>query len=276
MVIPENVMKQNIPVSRLVEFASGRLTPEEGLKLLVEIEEDPRSSMLLEKTIELLNIAGEADWQRAVPQVPTGRRGLRYVREKAADVVHWTRSSRTRLALIGFGLLVAVAAVVISPLPGQERLASRILPTDEEVNMVVRGEEKGEVDLAAHLMASQRFADAARVLEWYLSAFPNANDIAEADFLAGLAHLRMSRRVIIGIFAGIDRDEARRAEAHLMSALVLAQTHELSAEASWYLARTEILLRDGENARHYLHLVIKERGVHSAEAILLEQDLAGR
>ncbi len=269
-------MKSNIPVSKLVEFASGRLTPEEGLDLLGTIEGDPHASKMLEKTIELLDIAGDADRRDLSVPAEGGAQSVRVVREKATNAFHWATSSRPRLALIGIGVIVAIAAVVISPLPTEARLAAKALPTDDEVHTVARGVERGEVDLAAHLLAGQRFDDAARVLEWYVAAFPNSEDIARAHFLAGLAHLRLSRRTLMGFFAGIDRQEVRNASAHLLSAWMLSRSSELSSDAAWYLARSQVLLQDEGSARQYLDLIIKEKGIHSADASQLEREMAGQ
>ncbi len=269
-------MKPNIPVSRLVEFASGKLTPEEGIELLATIEEDPRASKMLEKTIELLDIAGESDRKNDISPVHDRGHGIRVVREKAAGVFRWAAQSRPRLALIGLGVIAGIAAVAISPLPGEAKLAARALPTDDEVHMVARGAERGEVELAAHLMAGERFEDAARVLDWYISAFPNSEDVARAHFLSGLAHLRLSKKGFMGIFAGIDRQEVRSAEAHLLSAWMLSRSSDLSLEAAWYLARAQILLQEDGRARDFLEFVIKEKGPHSADAVRLEQELSGR
>lgn len=269
-------MKPKVPVATLVEFASGRLTPEQGLEVLEKVEGDPRASMMLEKTIELLDIASEPEQRDVVTQPHDARRGFRGVRERAAGIVRWVSRPRARATLAAAGVMVAVAAVLLSPLPTQGRLASAVIPTDQEVHMIARGAERGEVDLGAHLMAAHRFEDAARVLDWYISAFPNSDDLARAHFLSGLAHLRMARKTFLGLFAGIDREQVRQADAHLLSTVMLARPSDLSNEATWYLARTQVLLGEEGNPRYYLELVKKEDGVRREEAARLEEMLPGR
>jgi hypothetical protein len=156
------------------------------------------------------------------------------------------------------------------------RVASAALPSDEEVHMIVRGAERGEVDLGAHLMAAHRFEDAARVLDWYISAFPRSDDLARAHFLSGLTHLRLARKSFLGVFTGIDREEVRCADAHLLSAVMLAGGSDLSTEATWYIARAQVLLGDEGNSDQYLELVKKEKGAHSEEAARLQELLMGR
>lgn len=272
----EYVMKPKVPVSTLVQFASGRLTPEQSLKVLDRVEGDSRASIMLEKTIELLDIASEPEKNEGSSMRRGSRHGFRGVREYAVTLARWAGRPRARVLLTGAGVVVIIAAVLLSPLPMLGRVASAAIPTDEEVNVVVRGAEKGEVDLGAHLMAAHRFEDAARVLDWYISAFPKSDDLARANFLSGLTHLRLARKSFLGFFAGINREEVRRADAHFLNTVMLSGQSDLSVEATWYLARAQVLLGEEGNPGQYLELVMKNNGAHRDEAARLQEMLSGR
>ncbi len=194
----------------------------------------------------------------------------------AAGRLNGCSGSPSRYVGVGAGIAIVVAFAIVAPLPSQGRIAALTIPTDEELHILTRGAEGGEVNLAAHLMANQRFEDAIRVLDWYVAAFPTSDGAARAHLLSGLAHLRRSKETFLGWFVGIDRAEVRNAETQFMSALMLSRSSELSSDAAWYLARAQVLLQSDGNAPMYLDFIEKEGGVHSSQAGRLKELLRER
>jgi len=54
-----SLMSERIQTSTIIDFAHGRLTPEESLGLLKSIEEDPRASEELDLVVDLMNEAAD-------------------------------------------------------------------------------------------------------------------------------------------------------------------------------------------------------------------------
>jgi len=247
----------------LVDFALGKLSPEESLRVLDAVEADPGLSAQLEEIAvvvrgidrdgEELFGDGRTD-QRRFPGSVVRDSGWRYVIRAAAVLV------------IVIGVSVVISALTEGPYAdlaalGRIELDMRFRGIDAE-DLVQARAAHGEGDVDAALVHLDRF----------LRMHPEGEDADVARVLAGSIRIGGAESSVFGLFRRFDEGQILLGMRDLLMVEARAENPRLVEEACWIVSKGYLMLGRPENATDHLRSIIKGGGlrVRGAEELLEE------
>jgi hypothetical protein len=252
------------------DLALGKVAPEEALRMLTAIENDPEASKELDMQVELLNLVSTEGKEVFEPESaprPSGAFRL------------WSNRLAFRLPsrkwLVPAGALAAavvlwlgLAAISSWTRPPDDRLAQI---GEEDLEFRTRGNIRDGLAEVPALISERRFDDVVRISERFTRAYPKSDLNGFAHYSAGLAYLASARRSTLGLFPTFDEGRVERALAHLTPVLADTLHTGLTEDAMWLQAKGYLMLRDPESARGTLSRLVAMNGRRAKEALEMLQ-----
>ena len=263
-------MKKNTDRGVLGDFALGRLSPEESLKLLDEIENDPEASRQLELVTELMNVVDSHGAEVFEGRIPVGMVSTRWS-NLGAGLMRFFKARKFAMATVTGALCVAAASVVIvSHLTSPGYFALAKVDGADYITRV-----RGLDDFAdAHALLDAGETELAiKSLERYTRAFPDGPRVDYAHYLAGAALLISAHRGFLTLFPSFDHERVVAAMRHLELAAHRSANPRVKEESHWLIAKAHLMLEKPDDAIAQLQLVITLDGVRKTGASALLEDL---
>jgi hypothetical protein len=256
------------------DFVHGRLHPEEALRFLDAIEQDPEASADLDLHVEVLNIANSADAQAF------------RVRRK----VNWTRVTRSvsrasfrswffmdRRVLVPVGILLAGIALglalILSSLASSNQFSHLADLGDLGSSFRMRGLGNADLSDAAAWLVNGQPGEAARRFERYLRMQPSGEWTPWVEYAAGLSRLAEARQVFLGIHISYNADLVKKGLDHMDRVLLIVDNPELEEDALWFRGKGYLMLGDPGSAIHCLTEIQALHRTRSEAARKLLSDL---
>jgi len=267
-------MAPKLSSSQLSDFVLGKLSPEESLRVLDELERDPDASETVDYYASLLAYArGEG---RSVFEERTnvgGPRPLARVHRAARFVARrrWVFAAAAVLALgIALGVLVRGKSIVWGH--SAEYAALR----EVEFGVGIRAEADDNLKVAIGLFHEAEYDRSIRVLERLLKAEPVHPFPDYVNYALGVVHLAAAGEGGSGSIRLYDRSHVREGLESLRRAIILTASPRMAEEAHWMMAKGHFMLGEREDGIRTLEGAIAVRGKREVEArrlkILIESE----
>ena len=258
-------MSERIQTSTIIDFAHGRLTPEESLGLLKSIEEDPRASEELDLVVDLMNEAADPQSRLfAAPASPEKPIIVRTVRV----LVDRYRSHPILYPAGAFGCIAAAFLILISAnllladkldeLTGIDRTA---------FTWNARGTDNSDIAGAYFFFTNGEYAKSLTLLDRYLRLEPLGDLAPYAHYTAGAVCLIDSRQGYFSLFQTHDKKRVLEALQHLSFAVGQTSNRRLVEESRFLRAKAYLMLHRPYEAIAELDTVRTLGGPRSEEAI---------
>ena len=256
-------MNEKIPIDRIVDFAAGRLSREESLALLEQIERDPQASQdldLIASMMEVVDKDGKELFGGARETVPSV---FSRVRSAITSILPKLRSHPV---LSGAAAFAAAFGALMLLIPASSPYGTVASLHDFDFGATVRGVEVEEFNVGFDLYREGKYEETIRLFERYIRAFPNSRMVAYAHYAAGAAYLRWSEFRFFSFFIGFDKSRVRHGLEHLREVAQSSSNGRLLEDAHWLLAKGELMLSNLQAANDELRIVVRMNGSRRDEA----------
>jgi tetratricopeptide (TPR) repeat protein len=254
----------------LSDLALGKLTPEESLRLLEEVEQDPRASVDLELRIALTELVASGD---------VAVFDERSVRAGGKDITRnrwWGLLTSHRPALAPAAVILVATLLVLGSIILREwernpyDKIARIRTSD--LDLRTREALPGDLSVASAMYAEGRFEEGARFLERYLRVNPTSPLRPFAHYAAALGYLVGARRAGLDLLPSYDTSMVHRAITHLDEAQgdVPLMVKE---DIKWYRAKAYLMLEQPQAALSELDSIVDGAGLRSGNARLMKAEV---
>ncbi len=264
-------MRSHPDTSQISDFALGRLSPEESLKVLDAIENDPKASEQLDLIAGLINAAESQGAEMFGREAVARRAGWRW-QNPLKDLGSFLPARKPAVAsvLAGACIVLFLGVNLLSRLTAPEYYSAAKVDGAEYVSGVRGADEFA----AAHaLIARGETDEATSVLERYMRAFPLAQHIDYAHYLAGAAYLVSAHHSVLTLFPSFDRDRAYTAIRHLEAAAEHSGNLRIQEESHWLLAKAWLMLERPDAGLAELRQVLSMNGPRKTAALELSTEL---
>ncbi len=267
-------------MNHIADFALGKLTPEESLRVLDALERDSVASRRLDLVADIVRASaayGEEIFESRLVRAGFWNK-LGHVlagRARAALAARWW----TRPAFASAGAVV----LILAALAGVSHLAtSRYYPltTIERLAMepTTRGPVEAEYAGACRLVAQGKYPEAIRAFERFIRAYPGDDLRYLAEYSAGAANLLSAHHSIGPFFPSYDVEKVVRGLGHLQRAAENSSNGRITEEAHWLRAKGFLMLAEPAAAIAELKIVMamnSSKREDAAELLTLLQELEG-
>jgi len=267
-------MTKRIPRESISDLVLGKLSPEESLKLLEEIERDPSASEELELVTGMLRFAvvhGKEVFEpmevASTPEVSPPRGVAELLRSYLR-----VRKLKYPVAALVVVCVIALGFVAASHLSTDEYYPLTIIESIE-FDSRVRGPGQEDLDAAQHLYAEGEPDESLRLLERYVRAFPRSGVIDYVHYSAGAIYLMRSQRSFLSLFPSYDQERVRRGLAHLDSAAHISTNLRIVENSRWLRAKAFLMVRRPEDALGELEKLRSLKGSKSSQASQLISEI---
>jgi tetratricopeptide (TPR) repeat protein len=250
--------------SRLSDFVLGKLSPEESLRVLDELERDPEASQAVDDYAALLVYAqgeGREVFERRVAHPASAR---------VAPLKRIGDAVRSRRWVLAAAAVVAIAVVTGMFVRGKSVLwgdeAAYAALTDVEFGVGIRAEADDNLMVAMTLFREGNYDRSIRVLERVLKAEPSHPFTDFVNYSLGVVHLAAAESRVGGSISLYDREHVNRALESLRRAAMLTPSSRLAEEAHWLTAKGQLMLGEREAGLSSLERVIEYEGKREGEA----------
>ena len=258
-------MSERIQSSAIIDFAHGRLTPEESLGLLKSIEEDPRASEELDLVVDLMNEA--ADPQSRLFVAPASREKpiiIRFVR----ILIDRFRSHPFLFPAGAFGCFAAAILILV----GANQLFADKLDELTGIDRTAftwnaRGTDNSDIAGAYFFFTNGEYARSLALLDRYVRLEPLGDLAPYVHYTAGAVCLIASRQGYFSLFQTHDKTRVLEALQHLSLAIGQTSNHRLLEESRFLRAKGYLMLHRPYDAIAQLDTVRALGGPRSEEAI---------
>ena len=231
------------------DFVMGRLSPEESLAVLEELERDPEASKELDDVAEILNfvmIQGEEIFDARKYRTSRVPFALRKI---LLSVEAFFEEQRFAIPVI--------AVFLVSILVGSFMIVSR-LTTSEYFSLTsienlgfessVRGPGVHDFDLAYEAFSKDQFEEAIRLLERYIRAYPKSDFVDYAHFAVGATYLVSAKQSFLTLFPSFERERVSRGLEHLQTTIRTSSNPRIIEDSHWLRAKGYLMLNEPEKA----------------------------
>ena len=259
-----------IDTTRISDLVLGRLSPEDSLRLLEEIERDPEASQELEARARLL------------AHVKGGGEVLFAGRDFARGRSIATKARRRWLSQPAGGYALAAAVVVLIVLLPTASYLTRgpfveMARVDRpQYEAVLRSEGDSDIDLAVRMLRGGHLKESLLLLERFCRAYPENSLREYAHYLAGAIYLSDARESLAGMFVTYDSVRVHAGLFHLEEALRFSGNPRLTEESHWLRAKGYLMLERPAEALSALEIVLRLKGLRSADAADLTKKIQSR
>ena len=226
--------------STIIDFAHGRLTPEESVDLLAKIESDPQASERLNLVVDIMN--GAIDPESPLFEVRPDERGSAVRRALRSCV----ESIRTHPVLAPVGSLGALATALAILVMANVFTANRL----EELTGIdrtaftwnARGSDNSDLAGAYLFFTNGEYGKSLALLDRYLREFPEGDLAPYVHYTAGAVELLSSRRSFLTIIQTRNASQVKDGLDQLSLAIAQASTQRLKEEARFLRAKGFLML----------------------------------
>ncbi len=260
-------MTRKIQKSKLIDFAMGKLTPEESLSIIEMLEKDPVASRELEVISGILNIAA-LEGQEAFKKVEseTTSKYPRFL-DAIVDFADQLRERRIAYPLLGFSSVVlAIVGLVVASRLATGRYYELTQIERPEFEVPVRGQEEVDFGTAQRLYSQGKFDESIHLMERYIRAFPEGDMIDYAHYSAGAMHLLSSQQSFLSLFPSFDRRKILTGMEHLQQAIVTTRNARIAEDALWLRAKGYLMLDSADEAVGELSKIERLNGMRKDSA----------
>lgn len=261
--------------SLLRDLVLGRLSPEESLRVLDEIEKDPAASSEVDFYAKLVAFCqGDGRDLFAV----AARRKENLAEKVARSIARYARGLAAARPVYRFALFAAV--LVTAALIGGDRILSneydelaRVDGVEFHVN--VRALAADDIDVAQRLFEGGEYQTALNVLQRHLRVNPSSPLADYVHYASGAILLVEARWKLMGVYPRFDRPMVLRAIEELTEAIQLSSNARLIEEAHWLRAKAFLMLGQVDDCRDELRGLASMGGVRGGAASALLATLGG-
>ena len=260
-----NSMRERIRTSTIIDFAHGRLTPEESVGLLESIEKDPRVSEDLDLVVELMNEAANPSSKMFV--APSCRPKSLLAR-MLGTFLDGVRSHPVLFPVGAFGCLAAALVIVMCVNLLSANKLEELTGIDRTAfTWNARGTDNSDIAGAYLCFTNGEYAKSLTLLDRYLRLEPQSDLGPYVHYTAGAVCLIASKQSYFTLLQ--TRNEARVLEAlqHLSLAIRQTSNRRLLEEARFLRAKGYLMLHRPEEAIAELDTVRFLYGPRSEEAL---------
>ncbi len=258
-------MPERIQTSTIVDFAHGRLTPEESLGLLKSIEDDPRVSEELDLVVDLMNAA--ADPQSSLFVAPAFHQKPFLIRTLRSFVESF-RSHPFLYPVGAFGCLAAALVIVITAnLLTADKLDELTGIDRTAFTWNARGTDNSDIAGAYFCFTDGDYAKSLTLLDRYLRLEPRGDLTPYVHYTAGAVCLIASRHSYFTLFQNHNETRVSEALQHLSLAIGQTSNRRLLEESRFLRAKGYLMLHRPDEAIAELDTVRSLIGPRSEEAM---------
>jgi hypothetical protein len=241
----------------LVEFALGRLSPGESLRILERVSSDEELSADLDLILLMLREGAREGLLNHQSYDERGGNGSR-LRE-------WSRFSLIVLRTAAMICLLLGAGLVFREV-NKPRYFDIAAVGSSDLDFRVRGGSVDVLGVARGLLLKGQCEDALRTVDWYLAVYPDGDGRSEAHLLKAAALLFKSRSAQWGLLMNFDRVLVDEAAAELQQAKATSDPDLTGEHIAWFEAKVLLMKGDAKKARSRFEDVVLMGGVRSAAA----------
>ncbi len=222
----------------LIAFACGRLSREESLRVLAEIENDNTLSCELEEVLLVMRGVQDREQRRE----DTRRRALR------EPIMNYILRFA---AILAFGIFAAVSVSELTK--GKYYDLARTVDLDFSGRW--RGDQDDQIERARREYAGGDRDGAIRELERVIRTRPGGESIAVVHSMVGAMILGTAERSFLGLFPRFDEKRVLQALEHLTLSMqstnvrVVEEAHWLRMKGFLMLNKPQDAIREGEEVR---------------------------
>ncbi len=270
-------MKNKIARQSITDLTLGKLSPEESLKLLEAIEQDPSASQELEFASEMLNFTrahGKETFEPMKSSIARDALVNRTIAERLEGYLGQTRAARWATGFVALCVVIC-GLVVVSSLT-----ADKYYPLASiegfEIESTVRGPGQEDLTTAQNLYRQGDLEGALRLLERYIRAFPHGEMIDYVHYSAGAICLLSSSHSFLSLFPSYDRERVLRGLGFLEIAANVSTNPRLVEDARWLRAKAFLMLHRPADAIEELRRIELLNGVKGEQASRLITEIQKR
>jgi hypothetical protein len=266
-------MKRAIRTSTLVDFARGRLSPEDSLKILDNIESSTDHSSELEAVIDVMNVSderGEVLYQREANAQERNGQGETFLQRLLP------KKGRLSPAFALGGVVVVILGVLIGIRLSTSDYYALAETGELRIESVVRGPGAEDFEVARQRIERNDIHGAIRVLERYTRAFPEGVGTDYAHYCVGALYLKAARQTIVLLVPTFDTEDVNFALAHLAAAVQETRNDVLAEDACVLRAKGFIMINKPDAAIKELNNALNYNGPRQSEIHSLLRALAER
>ncbi len=249
-------MKKEQNMSSIRDLALGKLSPEESLKVLEELERNPEASEELDVVADLMNfvaLQGEDFFEREQDAVFMGESSAKRIVWKIEEFLRPKRLAYPIAASVVLFVLMSVL-VVASALT-----TSRYFPLTKidrlEFESRVRGPGLQDFAMAYQSFSERRYDETIRLLERFIRAFPQSELVDYAHYSAGATYLVSSKQSFLSLFPSFDHERVTRGLEHLELAIQKSSNPRTIEDSHWLRAKGYLMLDKSDVAIAELQMV---------------------
>ena len=267
-------MAPKLSSSQLSDFVLGKLSPEESLRVLDELERDPEASETVDYYASLLAYArgeGRAVFEERVNgRAPRSFAGVR----RAVQVTSKRRWIFAAAAVLVLGVSVGLLIRGKSILWGDD--AKYAVLGDVDFRVGIRAEADDNLMTAMSLFHEGEYDRSIRVLERLLKGEPAHPFPDYVNYSLGVVHLAAAEGGGSGSIRVFDRPHVRQGLESLRRAAMLTASPRLVEEAYWLMAKGHLMVGEREEGMRFLQKVTELDGKRAGDArrlnILIESE----
>jgi hypothetical protein len=241
----------------LVEFALGRLSPAESLRILDRVSADEGLSADLDLVLLMLGEGKREGSLHRRTYSPRGDRGNR-LREWSTFSLTVLRTAAMLFMLLGVGLILREVTK-----PDYADIAA---VGSSDLDFRMRGGAQDVLGLARALVMKGEYEDGLRMAEWYLSVFPEGSERSEAHVLKGALLLVQARKTRVGVFLRFDESLVDAAWTELQRARLARDFVRTREHVAWFEAKALLMKGNVQEARALFESVAVMGGVRNDDA----------
>jgi hypothetical protein len=258
-------MAERIQTSTIVDFAHGRLTPEESFGLLESIEKDPRASKDLDLVVDLMNEA--SDPQSDMFMSPAFHQKPFLVRTFRSFVKSF-RSHPVLYPVGTLGCVVAALVIVISMNLLSANKLDELTGIDRTAfTWNARGTDNSDIAGAYLCFTNGDYAKSLTLLDRYLRLEPHGDLAPYVHYTAGAVCLIASKQSYFSLFPTHNGPRVSEALRHLSLAIDQTSNRRLLEESRLLRAKGYLMLHRPDEAIADLDTVRSLNGPRSEEAM---------
>jgi len=252
-----------LDTTMLTDLVLGKLSPEESLRVLREIERDPRASQELEARARLLSHVregGEALFAESYAVAGTST---------PAPVQRWWASRPLAGYVVGAAAILLIAVVPVLSVLTKGPFVDLARVGYPQYEAVLRSAGDSDIGLAVRMLRGGHPEESLLLLERFCRAYPESDMREYAHYLAGAIYLSDARESLLGMFITYDLSRVRAGMAHLGEALRLSGNPRLTEESHWLRAKGFLMLERPAEAVAELEAARRLEGARAEDAAQL-------
>ena len=244
----------------LVEFALGKLSPEESRRILDAVDKDPDLSADLEHILLMLNEGEREGLLQRQKYGHGGESGTR-LREWSRFARHAIRTAAVLCMILGAGLIIREVS--------KPPFCEIATVGDPDLEFRSRGGSEDILAAARGLLLDGTPDDALHLTGWYLAVYPEGSARAEAHLLRATAFLLEAKKTRVGIVVTFDSGLVEQAWRELQLAKTDGWSPGIAEHILWFESKALLMKGHAHEARLRLQQVVALGGVRSRSAAAL-------